>query len=1300
MAGASAAAVMSADISRRNPQDDYELIQRIGSGTYGDVYKAKRLSTSENAAIKVIKLEPGDDFGIIQQEILMMKDCRHPNIVAYFGSYLRRDKLWICMEYCGGGSLQDIYHITGPLTEKQIAFMCRETLQGLAYLHSMQKMHRDIKGANILLTETADVKLADFGVSAQITATLGKRKSFIGTPYWMAPEVAAVERKGGYNHLCDIWAVGITAIELAELQPPMFDLHPMRALFLMSKSGYKPPTLKDKSKWSSSFHAFVKECLTKNPKRRPAAEKMLYHPHLLAGDLTKRLAVELLAKVRNPESIMTTFQPEEPDDEGPVVTNVPTRIASRQTSSKGGRTKSEINMESVNFDAPPLTEFSAESSDPASHNSRIGGTWGSTQVKDAEEDLNSALDEALENYDLATSWMESDGDKEVVRKSSMIRVESDPIVENFQDSGTLEYKGEAKSPGRKVQRMQNLLKKGKANLSRSKSELGEHNRKILQQLNKGRSGFSGHNKKLLANIKQKKLEVGKIIPYSFSKIRQEQEEVDPENKDVHLCFDSKKLIAVKQEEPDQFEFEPEPLDLEEELQLDSFSSSLSHLDLLDTVLADFTRGKLLSCDNSNNCNVIKEDVNTDFIENLEPLIESVPVQDINWIDSGVLSLPVTGHDLNDPIIKSNNDGNIQRISEPTLSDIKSDEAISTRTLGSIGKSYESRLSDSFCDEIFTELEKTSTFPRNQINWIDSYTGDKHEFNQNNTGDNTKNVQSKTLSTREDIEDLFDLNANKKPLETFEEKNERKENSTLQQPRGHQGTPLSRHESSRSTPSHPYHDQSTLRISDSRGDLGSSHHSESPHSTPNLSARRRSSGSESSELTTAALNHLNISTGSPRTRHRSLSDSRAHETRPHRQNGSSSPQAPPRRRERTSSQKRATSPPKATSNGLPPTPKVHMGACFSKVFNGCPLKINCTASWVHPDTHNQHILVGAEEGIYTLNLNELHENAMDLLYPRRTIWMFVIKDVLMTLSGKTPSLFRHDLVGLHANSKQNHRFTISVNAMTKIPEKFVPKKYSMTTKVPETKGCTKCAVGRNPYNGYKYLCGALPGGVFLMQWYDPLNKFMLLKHFECSIAQPPRVFEMIITPDLEYPIVCVNVRRGYDGRSLKLDMINLNSSSSWFHSDELEEQDGSQTVVPRHELMNIVSVTQLEKDTILVCYDNMVKVVNLQGKLKSSKRQASELHFDFSINCIVCLTDSVLAFHKQGMQGRSFKNNEVTQEICDKSRIFKLVGSDRIITIQSSPDEELLDRSATLTTDTATDNGVNLYILAGHEAMQL
>lgn len=136
-------------------------------------------------------------------------------------------------------------------------------------------MHRDVKGANILLTDEGDVKLADFGVSAQITATLAKRRSFIGTPYWMAPEVAAVERKGGYNQQCDIWAVGITAIEFAELQPPNFNLHPMRALFLMSKSGFKPPTLKEKDKWSPNFHSFIKAALTKNPKKRPTAERLL-----------------------------------------------------------------------------------------------------------------------------------------------------------------------------------------------------------------------------------------------------------------------------------------------------------------------------------------------------------------------------------------------------------------------------------------------------------------------------------------------------------------------------------------------------------------------------------------------------------------------------------------------------------------------------------------------------------------------------------------------------------------------------------------------------------------------------------------------------------------------------------------------------------------------------------------------------------------------------------------------------------------------------------------------------------------
>lgn len=144
--------------------------------------QAKCHATNRLAAIKIIKVEHQEDFESIESEIRMMKGCVHPNIVAFYGSYIRRDKLWICMEYCGGGSLQDIYHATGPLPENIIAFVCREVLRGLNYLHSVQIIHRDVKAANILFCDNAEVKLADFGVSAQITQTLNcKRRTFIGT---------------------------------------------------------------------------------------------------------------------------------------------------------------------------------------------------------------------------------------------------------------------------------------------------------------------------------------------------------------------------------------------------------------------------------------------------------------------------------------------------------------------------------------------------------------------------------------------------------------------------------------------------------------------------------------------------------------------------------------------------------------------------------------------------------------------------------------------------------------------------------------------------------------------------------------------------------------------------------------------------------------------------------------------------------------------------------------------------------------------------------------------------------------
>ena len=259
----------------------FELGPRIGRGSAGDVHTARDKLTNDVVAVKLVDLEEAEDeVEDIQREISYLVQCSSPFVTKYLGCWLDpgSTRLAIAMEYMAGGSVADLIKddLGGPLSESACAVICRDLLYALDYLHGEGKIHRDVKCANVLLTAKGEIRLADFGVAGTLTQTLGgnKRRTFTGTPFWMAPEVIQAHESDGYNSACDIWSLGITAMEAANGTPPYSDLHPMRVLFFIPKN---PAPRLEGGNFSDAFKEFVAACLQKDPDRRPRANQLVNH---------------------------------------------------------------------------------------------------------------------------------------------------------------------------------------------------------------------------------------------------------------------------------------------------------------------------------------------------------------------------------------------------------------------------------------------------------------------------------------------------------------------------------------------------------------------------------------------------------------------------------------------------------------------------------------------------------------------------------------------------------------------------------------------------------------------------------------------------------------------------------------------------------------------------------------------------------------------------------------------------------------------------------------------------------------
>lgn len=360
-----------------NPESTWTLVGELGDGSFSRVYKAQHRPSGRLAAAKICELKNEEELQDLNVEIDILSVCRHPNIVELIEAYYYESRLWMLIEFCEGGAVDNIMsELEKPLTEPQIRYICHELCEGLSFLHKNKVIHRDLKAGNVLLTLGGEVKIADFGVSAKNKYTLQKRDSFIGTPYWMAPETIQCEtvRDNPYDYKADIWSLGITLIEFAQRDPPHHDMSPVRVLLKIQKG--EPPKLDFPSRWSREFSDFLTICLNKDPTKRPTAEELIEHPFIVDStnvkpvrDLILEYKADIVEEVEEEGS--------EKGQPSPVASSAPSPVAS--TSRK-----------KYQAPPPPVTKNSSNNNTNNNNNNNVNDNHPQQSTPNHKQSLNNS----------------------------------------------------------------------------------------------------------------------------------------------------------------------------------------------------------------------------------------------------------------------------------------------------------------------------------------------------------------------------------------------------------------------------------------------------------------------------------------------------------------------------------------------------------------------------------------------------------------------------------------------------------------------------------------------------------------------------------------------------------------------------------------------------------------------------------------------------------------------------------------------------------------------------------------------